>query len=606
MAAKSLKASPLPTSDSPSAQPVVMVARPAGAPLTAPSSVDTDQTRALARLNDAVAELKAQALNPYLHQAILDIQADQPQSATNWATKALEIDERSALAWQLLGIAREQTGDFLTSLKCFESAILLDPDNSEIANDLGRLAFRMGMKEMASRFFSYFLARNPGSPDGANNLACALRDEMRFNDAIEVIRPAIYAHPDKAMLWNTLGSILVEQGDLAEGVTFFDESLRLDESHAKARYNRGNARAQLGDALGGLDDVEKAIPGVVLESEVAMMKLARSSLLLSCGRLGEGWDAYEERLNVNFADVTHFLVDRPSWTPDSELKGKSLLVIGEQGLGDEVMFAGVLPDLIKSLGPKGKLWLAVEPRLVPLMQRSFPKAVVGSHVTYRVNHHVVRGMPFIDDAGGFEQIDIWTPLASPLRRFRRSVEDFPERTSYLVPDPERVEHWRAILAELGDAPKVGVLWKSLKNNSGRMRYFSPFEQWRPVLDTPGLRFVNLQYGDCDDELAMARDMGIDIWNPPGIDLKADLDDVAALTSAMDLVVGPANATTNIAAACGAPVWMISTPGAWPKLGSGHYPWYPQVRVFNPPGYNNWDPVMQEVAVALAETYPPKA
>ena len=234
------------------------------------------------------------------------------------------------------------------------------------------------------------------------------------------------------------------------------------------------------------------------------------------------------------------------------------------------------------------------------------QAKVGSHVTYRINHHVVRGMPFIDDAGGFEQIDLWTPLASPLRRFRRSVEDFPERTSYLTPDPKRVEHWRGVLAELGDAPKVGVLWKSLKLNSGRLRYFSPFEQWRPVLDTPGLSFVNLQYGDCDDELAMARDMGIDIWNPPGIDLKADLDDVAALTSAMDLVVGPANATTNIAAACGSTVWMISTPDAWPKLGSGRYPWYPQVRVFNPPGYNNWDPVMEEVAVALAETYPQTA
>ena len=96
---------------------------------------------------------------------------------------------------------------------------------------------------------------------------------------------------------------------------------------------------------------------------------------------------------------------------------------------------------------------------------------------------------------------------------------------------------------------------------------------------------------------------MDVWTPPGIDLKADLDDVAALCCALDLVIGPANATSNLAAAAGVPCWLISTPGAWPKLGTDHYPWYPQVRVFNPPALNQWDTVMQEVASALADALP---
>ena len=77
------------------------------------------------------------------------------------------------------------------------------------------------------------------------------------------------------------------------------------------------------------------------------------------------------------------------------------------------------------------------------------------------------------------------------------------------------------------------------------------------------------------------------------------DDVAALCGAMDLILGPANATTNIAAACGAPVWLLSTPAAWPRLGTDRYPWYPQVRVFSPPAFNEWAPVMRELAEALA-------
>jgi hypothetical protein len=101
-------------------------------------------------------------------------------------------------------------------------------------------------------------------------------------------------------------------------------------------------------------------------------------------------------------------------------------------------------------------------------------------------------------------------------------------------------------------------------------------------------------------LAQAKaELGLDIWTPPGIDLKNDLADLAALCCALDLTVGPANATTNIAAA-GAPVWLISTPGAWPRLGTDRYPWYPQVRVFLPDAYNQWAPVMAEVAASVGE------
>ena len=103
------------------------------------------------------------------------------------------------------------------------------------------------------------------------------------------------------------------------------------------------------------------------------------------------------------------------------------------------------------------------------------------------------------------------------------------------------------------------------------------------------------------ELAAAkRDFGVEIWSPPGIDLKADLDEVAALSCALDLVVGFANATLNIAAACGVPNYLISVPGAWTRLGTMRSPWYPATRVFLPPGFGAWDPVMTEVAEAVAE------
>lgn len=562
---------------------------------TASMAGDSAGTAAIGRLRQIMTELKLEAVKPVLQQAIDAVRADDWKTGGELAIKALEIDEQSGVGWWVLAICREKAGDVRTAITCYETALKLLPDHAEIANDLGRLAYMLGMKEVAEKLFSHFLARYPGHVEGANNLACALRDQERFEEAVEHLRPVIYAEPESALLWNTLGTVLNEQGEIEQSITFYDEALRLDPAFAKCRYNRANARLSTGDAAGALGDVEQALRGAVLESEISMMKLARATIQLCAGRIGEGWDGYEERLAPTFGDVTHFAVDRPRWSPGDDIAGSHLAVIGEQGLGDEVMFANVLPDVVEALGENGRLTIAVEHRLVPLFQRSFPAATVGAHATYKVDNHVLRAAPFVED---WAAVDRWTPIASLLRGYRRTVEAFPARPRYLAADPARVDHWRGVLDGLGGAPKVGVLWKSLKLDAARRRYFSPFDQWKPVLERPGTTFVNLQYGDCTRELDEARACGVDIWSPPGIDLKDDLDEVAALTCALDLVIGPANATTNIAAACGAPVWLISTPGAWPRLGGDRYPWYPQVRVFTPAAFNRWDPVMAEVAAAL--------
>jgi tetratricopeptide (TPR) repeat protein len=554
---------------------------------------------ALQRLNAAIAALKMQAVLPILRHAAAEVQADRHKEGGDLALQALEIDEKCSIAWHILAICREKAGDYTSSLACYETALNLDPDEVELANDLGRLAYAMGMKEEAEALFANYAQRKPDSFDGINNLACCQRDRMRFDEAVETLRPALYKAPDNAMLWNTLGTVMAEQGEMDQAVLFFDEALRFKADFAKARYNRANARLALGDTLGALGDCKEAIAGTVLESELAMMRIAQSTMLMCNGQLGEGFDVYENRLNAHYADATHFLVDGEKahrLQPGMDLAGKHLLLFGEQGLGDEVLFASLLPDIIEALGPDGKLSLAIERRLIPLFKRSFPDIEIGEHLTAKVDHHTVRFVRWVED---WETIDLWAPIASPLRIFRRELADFPDRRAFLAPDPARVAHWRGVLAGLGDGLKAGLVWKSLKVESARFRHFSPFEQWRPVLETPGVTFVNLQYGECAAELAEAKaKLGVEIWNPPGVNLKDDLDEVAALTSALDLTLGPANATSNIAAACGAPVWLVSTPGAWPRLGTLRYPWYPSVRVFLPPAYNNWGPVMEEMAIAL--------
>lgn len=587
-----------PVADAPSSEARAL---PANARLAGVTMGDSASPEALLRLNQALLELqrlRTESLLPLLQKSVAAMRADNPHEGAELAIEALKMDERCGVAWHVLAVCREKSDDFTSALKCYETALQLTPDEPEIANDLGRLAYRMGFMEEAEALFRTYIEKVPQSADGANNLANAQRDQFRFAEAVETIRSGIRAHPTSALLWNTLGTILAEQGDMEKAVIFFDESMRLDPKFAKARYNRANAVLALGDPQAALIDCQAALKNTALDSEVSMMKLACATMLVAGGELGSGWDAYEARLEPHYADVTHFLVDRPAWTPDMNLEGQTVLLMGEQGLGDEILFANLVPDMIQAVGPDGKVVLAVEHRLVDLFRRSFPAAEIGPHFTIKVDHHTVRAARFVEDP---DKIDAWAPIASPLRRFRRKVQDFPDRARFLIADEARVAHWRGVLDGVTTGKTVGIVWKSLVKATARSRYFSAFEQWEPVLKAPGVTFVNLQYGDSADEIAFAKEaFGVDIWTPPGIDLKNDLDDLAALTCALDLVIGPANAATNIAAASGAPTWLISTPGAWPKLGTDRYPWYPQVRVFNPPAYNDWAPVMAELAAALEQ------
>ena len=130
----------------------------------------------------------------------------------------------------------------------------------------------------------------------------------------------------------------------------------------------------------------------------------------------------------------------------------------------------------------------------------------------------------------------------------------------------------------------------------RARYFSSFQRWEPVLTTPGCVMVNLQCGDVSEDLAQAEAAGVRIWTPP-MNLKDDLDDLAALSCALDLVIGPGIAGTNIAAAAGARTWLLYAPDDWHLLGTDRYPVYPRVRTFRR-DFDGWPQAIADVRAAL--------
>jgi tetratricopeptide (TPR) repeat protein len=484
----------------------------------------------------------------------------------------------------------EDRGRFEEALAAYQEAFDRSGQDLTLAGDMGRLALRLGQHAIAEKLLRLHLAAVPDSLASQGLLAHALRELHRYEEAIAVLSAALQNHPEEAALWAGLGTALVQQGRPAEALPFIEEAIRLDQKGGGFRYLRANALADLGDHAAALADYAAA-ERQVSKDDRDRVRLPMALSRLAVGDLVRGWADYEARLSPHGAKPVAFETSakRASFDTDAPLKGP-LALIAEQGLGDEVMFANIVPDVARALGDE-KLVLAVEKRLVPLFARSFPDSQVVAHRTWMDKGARHRG---VEDGAAF---GFWAPMAAPLRRFRRKGSDFPAGP-YLQADPARVAHWRGLLAQQ-PGRKVGLLWKSLKLDGERLRSFAGFDLWRPVLQTPGVSFVNLQYGDCTEELAYAREQwGVEIWSPPGIDLRDDLDDVAALTCALDLTLGFANATINLAGACGATTWLIAPPGAWTMLGTDAYPWYPQVRVFTSEA--GWGDALAQAAQALVE------
>lgn len=501
---------------------------------------------------------------------------------------ASDIPGTPAMATKPLRLEAERLqreGDLAGAFKVYEAAVALAPEDPELLMALADLAGQLEMNEVAVGLWAHVNRVDPAGRQAADGYARALIAAARFPEAIDVLKSALQRHPQEPRLWTTLGLALTYAGRATEALTFFDEGVRLDPSLAAAVYNRGLALCDLGRLAEADAEFQAACRLARTGSERATIEFSRATLALGRGDLKAGWALYEHRLSPDWPKSVAFQGVGERLVQGDSLAGRRVLVLAEQGIGDEILFANTLPDLVNEIGQDGRLILAVDARLVDLFQRSFPTAEVCAHATPRVGtqpHRQTR-----DPVRG--PVDFWTPLASLAQRYRCSIADFP-RSPFLRPDPARVEYWRSWLGH--SRPTFGITWRSGMVAGERQRFAPPLPGWTSLLQTPGVQFVNIQYGDCAQDLAQLKQMsGVELRQPLGLNVKDDLDDLAALCTALDGVVSIQNATGALAGACGAPVVFLARPGSWPQLGQERPPWFADARICAANDVSDWAAAM---------------
>jgi tetratricopeptide (TPR) repeat protein len=445
------------------------------------------------------------------------------------------------------------------AIEILEQAIKANPGDTEVYLILGNLALEMRMLDGALSIFTLLCQMTPDNPTGPNNVATVLREMERFDEAIAVLQEAIPRFQSAAALWNTLAAVVSARDGIDAGLPFYEEALRLNPRQANVWSNLAKAL----DTVGRFEDaVEAGRKAIAIDTEATEAHYAMATALLSLGRLPEGWEEYEWRQHWRRPMSLRYALDCDRWD-GTALDGQSLLICPEQGLGDELLFATCIPDIARLTD---KLYIGCDRRLVSLYERSFPGAVVGGYRDLFSNAHRYRDLPFIREQGLTP--DRYIEVGSLFRHVRPDVADFPERENgYLVPDPERVAHWTRELAAMGPGIRVGIGWESMLRTNERNQHYVSLDQWKDILGVPGVTFVNLQHGDVEEQLQeVEASFNVTIHRPRDINLKDDLDDLAALTQALDLVICPSIAISCMALGVGTELWLLARRAPWWHFG----------------------------------------
>jgi len=464
------------------------------------------------------------------------------QDALDSLEIALALDPHSAPALQLAGRLRSQCGEHAEAAALLRRAIECAPKQALVLTDYALALNAGGDADAAAEAYTRALELDPTDPAPRINLGLLhLQHFGRFDAAERCFREALAASPGHVAGLANLGLALQAQGRYDEAFVIYRDGLKRHPDHVELRWNRGLAN-------------------------------------LALGHFRQGWQDYALRLvreGRRRLDGLPF----PLWQGQPLASGR-LLVLAEQGLGDEIMFASCLAE-VRARVPR--VVLECNPRRAGLFMRSFPDVEV------LARSRGESSVP-IDSSAAF---DAMIPAGSLPALFRPDAASFPAHRGYLRAEPVRVAFWRHRLDRLGPGLKVGVSWIGGVAHTRRSLRSVSLADLEPVLGMPDLHCVNLQYSECAGEIAALHDRTghvVHHW-PEAI---ADYDETAALVTALDVVLTVTTSLVHLTGALGRPALVLVPAFAeWRYLASGEgMPWYPSVRMLRQQRPGDWASVVR--------------
>lgn len=548
---------------------------------------------------------------------------DRSDAAIESYRSALVVEPSHAESWNNLGIILAETSSIDEAVECYRHAITAKPDFVEAYNNQGVALMKCGKLDEAETSFKTALRYRPGYGEALSNLGNLYLEKRLYLEAVAAYKKGLEQNPEFVDGRVNLANCYARLGyfdkayDAAKSVTtevpnrpdgwmilaigarhlgHFDEALRALDSAAAANAtpsevlaNRAVLLLDMGDLAGALSYARKAADEAPDNPELRM-NLGVIQLLQ--GDFEAGFEAYDARWSTRDGHFRDPGFPQTKWRGES-LSGKTIMVWREQGVGEEVMFSSILPELEEQAAG---LIIASDPRLVPIYRRSFPEA------------RVVPRNESADDVTRATSIDFQSSIGDACRYCRPNAGRFPTPKTYLFADPEQVADLRRTYdSRWPDRPRIGIAWRSAGANPGfSASKSSALSDWAPILQSGDFKFFDLQHGDTGPDRQIISDMiGIDIIKDPDIDQATDLDAFAAQIMALDGVVTTSNTTAHLAGALGQRVVVLlpHMPDWRWQIDRDDSLWYPRVELLRQKRPNVWGDILHEAGQRLASGWP---
>jgi len=514
------------------------------------------------------------------------------------------------MAEQALAATELAQADFI-----YQRILEAAADEPHALNGRGVVAYRQGRLDEAGNFFRQAIAKFDDNPSFHNNLHLVYYRQKRDTEALAAVRRAIELAPQLPQLHNNLGNTLKQAGQPDAAVAALQQACTLAPDYADAWYNLGNTLVELdrldeaeaafrramalapGDMetetnLGSLLKVRGKLDEALALCDAVLAKRDdlpevhrnRATLRLLMGDYRQGWPEHEWRSRA--ADAERFNIAVPHWQGEP-LADKTILLIGEQGLGDVLQMVRYAA-LVKQRG--ATVWLQSAETLFPLLRE-----------TRGIDRLISPSDPARQSA------DFHIGLFSLPTIFETTLETIPAREPYVFADRQRVERWRETLnggpGRTGDGRrKVGIAWQGNPKFAGDRYRSVPLRELAPLAAVSDVRLIALQKNHGLEQLTeQTQPFAVEQLGPTLDNEGHAFVDTAAVMMSLDLVVTTDTAIAHLAGALGVPVWVAlqETPNWRWLIDREDSPWYPTMRLFRQQKLGQWSPVFERIAEELA-------
>lgn len=548
--------------------------------------------------------------SPFLSRVAALVDQGQVDAALQLCYQTIRDHPDSFEAYVRLAELFRLQGKWAKAAEAYQAAIRLNPQDPELYRWLGDMFGHAGQLPLAAQTFRQELALRPSHVRAWLDLGLALQMQRQFLPAEEAFRRATQLDPASALPWHRLGVCRGQQGFLDDAVRLLQQALQCNAADPVIWHDLGVALEKLGRLADATAAYERAVAlrpasiedlhcwahglyrafgryeqALALAERVLQLQPQhvdahglRALILLTLGRLDEGWQEYAWRRKAKNFESPRRNYGRDDWHGHEPLAGRTILLYPEQGLGDTIQFVRYAALLAHR---QARVIVESPPELTRLLAQAPGVAQV---------------FPWGSPLPPFDLLCSLMSLPLALAALEPAI---PADIPYLTARPEWIVPWRQRLAALPPRPCIGLAWAGRPAHSNDKNRSTTLETLRPLFETArqlGIEFVSLQKGDA------ARQRPADLPLIDWTDQITDLADTAGLLATLDLVITVDTSVAHLAGAMGKPVWvMLPWVPDWRwQLHRCDSPWYPTMRLFRKPQENDWSSVVKDLCAALCQ------